>query len=99
MKLGDLVKVIKNDMSLIIKNPGPKDNRFFNQIGTIVGIYDPAPWEKNNPWYEVLFPAGYYDARASALEVIGNISLKDISSSLNKSESGKSKSNFILDSS
>ena len=70
MKVGDLVKVIKNDMSLIIKSPGPKDNKFFNQVGTIVKIYDPADWEVLNPWYGVLFPAGYYEARADALEVV-----------------------------
>lgn len=70
MKVGDLVKVIKNDMSLVIKSPGPKDNNFFNQIGTIVKIYEPADWEIENPWYGVLFPAGYYEARHDALEVI-----------------------------
>ena len=32
MKVGDLVKVVKNDMSLVVKNPGPKDNKFFNKI-------------------------------------------------------------------
>ena len=70
MKVGDLVKVIKNDMSLVIKTPGPKDSRFFDQVGTIVKFYEPAPWEVKNPWFGVLFPAGYYEARADALEVI-----------------------------
>ena len=71
MKVGDLVKVITNDMSLIIKNPGPKDNKFFNQIGTIIKVH------KNdgtifNPvdWYGVLFPAGYYDVCSYAIKVI-----------------------------
>ena len=66
--LGTLVKVIQNDMSLVIKNPGPKDNKFFNQIGTIVKIYDPE--HLGYYWYGVLFPAGYYEARTDALEVL-----------------------------
>jgi len=70
MKIGDLVKVIKNDMSLVIKTPGPKDNRFFDQVGTIVKFYEPAVWEVNNPWFGVLFPSGYYEARCDALEKI-----------------------------
>ena len=70
MKVGDLVRVVKNDMSLVIKSPGPKDNKFFNQIGTIVKVYDPAKWELFNPWYGVLFPAGFYDARSDAIEVV-----------------------------
>ena len=70
MKVGDIVKVIKNDMSLVIKNPGPKDNMFFDQIGTIVFYYEPAKWEFPRPWYGVVFPSGYYEARADALEVV-----------------------------
>ena len=70
MKVGDLVKVIQNDMSLVIRNPGPKDNKFFDQIGTIVKIYEPATWETSRPWFGVLFPAGYYEARADALKKI-----------------------------
>jgi len=72
MKQGDLVRVVKNDMSLIMKYPGPKDNKFFNQIGTIVKVYDPARWKVSNPWYDVLFPAGFYHARADAIEVISD---------------------------
>ena len=70
VRIGDLVKVVKNDMSLVIRNPGPKDNKFFDQVGTIVKIYEPAKWEVTNPWYGVLFPAGYYEARSDAIEVI-----------------------------
>tara|TARA_B100001250_G_C19619622_1_gene708767 strand:- start:451 stop:672 length:222 start_codon:yes stop_codon:yes gene_type:complete len=73
MKKGDLVKVIKNDMSLVIPSLAssqPKNNFFFGQIGIIIEIYDPAAWEVNNPWYTVLFPAGYYDARRDALELL-----------------------------
>ena len=69
MKVGDLVKVIKNDMSLVIKTPGPKDNRFFNQIGTIVNVKDARLFR----WANVLFPAGLYAAREDALEVINEI--------------------------
>ena len=69
MKVGDLVKVIKNDMSLIIKSPGPKDSMFFDQIGTIIKAYQPAVGCLN-PWFGVLFPAGYYEVRADAIEVI-----------------------------
>ncbi len=70
MKVGDLVKVVKNDMSLIIKAHGQKDNLFFNQVGTIIKVYEPAQWEVENPWFGVMFPAGYYEARQDALEVI-----------------------------
>ena len=70
MQVGDLVKVIKNDMSLVIKAPGPKDNKFFDQIGTIVKLYEPATWEVKNPWYGVLFSSGYYEARHDALCLI-----------------------------
>ena len=66
MKVGDLVKVIQNDMSLVIKKPGPKDNKFFNMLGTIL--------KKNNyrlfAWYDVLFPSGIYEAREDAIEVV-----------------------------
>ena len=71
MKVGDLVKVIKNDMSLVIKSPGPKDNKFFNQVGIVIKVHDPEKgYEADNPRYGVLFPAGYYDARRDALELI-----------------------------
>ena len=67
MKVGDLVKVIKNDMSLVIKSPGPKDNKFFDQVGTIIKIYEPV---NIGPWFKVIFSSGCYDVRADAIEVI-----------------------------
>lgn len=73
MQVGDLVKVIKNDMSLVVKRPGPKDNKFFDQIGTVIKIYEPAKWEVANPWYGVLFAHGYYEARKDALMLISQI--------------------------
>ena len=70
MKVGDLVRVVKNDMSLVIKTAGPKDGNFFNQIGTIVKVYEPKQWQVILSWYGVLFPSGYYNARRDALEVV-----------------------------
>lgn len=70
MSVGDLVRVVKNDMSLVIRSPGPKDSLFFDQFGTIVHVYEPAEWEYTRSWYGVLFPSGYYEARADALELI-----------------------------
>ena len=70
MKVGDLVRVVKEDMSLVIKVHGQKDNLFFGKVGTIIKLYDPAKWEVANPWYDVLFSAGLYQAREDALEVI-----------------------------
>ena len=70
MKVGDLVRVIQNDMSLVIKKPGPKDNKFFDQIGTIVKAVKPNYGSSFIPWFEVLFSCGYYEARKDALEKI-----------------------------
>tara|TARA_A100001015_G_scaffold296932_1_gene377830 strand:+ start:1155 stop:1373 length:219 start_codon:yes stop_codon:yes gene_type:complete len=68
MKVGDLVKVVENDMSLVIKTPGPKDNKFFDQIGTIVSSgTQPFLYQQ---WFKVLFSSGIYEARSDALEVI-----------------------------
>jgi len=68
MKTGDLVKVIKNDMSLVIKKPGPKNNKFFNQIGTII---KEAPYKyRLYRWFEVHFPSGVYETREDAVEII-----------------------------
>ena len=66
MNIGDLVKVIKNDMSLVIKNPGPKDNKFFNKIGTVLSIKNTRIFK----WVAVSFESGVYHAREDALEVI-----------------------------
>ena len=71
MKIGDLVKVIKNDMSLVIKFP-IKDNLFISQFGTIIHVYDRKKLETFYSWYGVIFPAGYYEAREDALEVISH---------------------------
>ena len=30
---GDLIKIVKNDMSIVMKNSGPKDNKCFNKVG------------------------------------------------------------------
>ena len=70
MKSGDLVKVVKNDMSLVIRNPGPKDSKFFNQVGTIIRVYERQKWDTLFSWYRVMFPAGIYEARQEALELI-----------------------------
>jgi len=70
VKPGDLVKVVKNDMSLVVKNPGPKDNKFFNQIGTIIKVYERQKWDTVFSWYRVMFPAGIYEARQDTLAII-----------------------------
>ena len=70
MKIGDLVKVVKNDMSLIIKIEGMKDNLFFDGVGTIVKEFPEMRWQMPYSWYEVLFPSGIYSAREDAIEVL-----------------------------
>ena len=67
MKPGELVRVVKNDMSLIIRKPGPKDNMFFNQIGTIIKKHVGRLYN----WYDVLLPSGLYEAREDALAIVG----------------------------
>jgi hypothetical protein len=68
MKAGDLVRVVKNDMSIVIKNPGLRDDKFYDKQGIIL--------KKINEnfriyfWYLVLFPSGIYEAREDAIEVI-----------------------------
>lgn len=66
MKVGDLVRIIKNDMSLAIKKPGPKDNKFFNMLGTILKKHNYRVFA----WYDVLFPSGIYEVREDAIEVV-----------------------------
>ena len=68
MKAGDLVKIIKNDMSLVIKKPGPKDNKFFDQTGTV--IRETAYKYRLYRWFEILFPSGIYETREDAVEVL-----------------------------
>ena len=74
MNVGDLVRIIKNDMSLVIRQPGPKDNKFFNQIGTIVeriGNNDMDPYDVHcSAWWGIQLPTGYYLVRSDAIEVI-----------------------------
>ena len=70
LKVGDLVRVVKNDMSLVIRCAAPKDNLFFNQIGTILTVYDREKWEVHKHWYIVLFNSGIYEAREDALTLV-----------------------------
>ena len=68
MKAGDLVRIIKNDMSLVIKKPGPKDSKFFDQVGTIIRE---TPYKyRLFRWFEVFFNSGIYETREDAIEVI-----------------------------
>ena len=76
MKVGDLVKVIRNDMSLVIKKPGMKDNRFFDQVGVILDVCHLEPcrchFETGMKYWVVQFPAGIYEAQTIAIEVIND---------------------------
>ena len=68
MKVGDLVKVIKNDMSLVIPVSGIKNSRFFDQVGIILSK---ARWTGEwCEWWIVQFPMGLYEASFDAIEVI-----------------------------
>ena len=68
MKAGTLVKIVKNDMSLVIKKPGPKDSKFFNQVGTIIRE---TPYKyRLFRWFEVFFPSGIYETREDAIMVL-----------------------------
>jgi len=70
LKIGDLVKVVDNDMSKIVPLKGLKNNHFFDQIGVI--IEEPDFWfpiRGYNRWI-VQFPSGIYHAAESAIEVI-----------------------------
>ena len=69
IKVGDLVRVIENDMSIVIKTPGPKDNKFFNQVGTVVAVVNGYSLLS---WFLVLFPAGRYHTREDAIESIND---------------------------
>ena len=74
MKIGDLVKVIANDKSLIIPIKGVKNDKFFDQIGVLLDRL-PHPFLDHlfpDEWWLVHFPAGIYEARYSALEVIND---------------------------
>ena len=69
MKVGDLVKVIENDMSLVIPISGMKNNRFFDQVGIILSRSEVYRGEWCE-WWLVQFPAGLYEASYNAIEVI-----------------------------
>jgi hypothetical protein len=73
MKTGDLVKVIENDMSLILPVQGPKNNRFFDQIGIVLGENREDCSRLYGHWWFVKFPAGLYEARSDAVEVINEV--------------------------
>ena len=68
MKPGDLIRGIKNDMSLIIKQEGMKDSLFFDGMGTIIKEFPETKWHLTYAWYNVLFPSGIYSAREDAIE-------------------------------
>jgi len=65
MKSGDLIRIVKNDMSLVHREQGPKDNKFFDQFGVVLSIHD-----YNRRWYTISLPAGIYFARGDSLEVV-----------------------------
>ena len=70
MKVGDLVKVLDNDMSKIIPVQGLKNNRFFNQIGMIIDRPRLSSGRKIGDRWIVQFPSGIYQACEDAIEVI-----------------------------
>jgi len=66
----DLVKVIKNDMSLIICKNASKDSLFFSGIGIVIKTYAPDGWNVPHLWFDVMFPSGIYSAREDSIELI-----------------------------
>ncbi len=70
MKIGDLVKVVDNDMSKIIPVQGLKNNRFFDQIGMIIDRPRLSSGRKIGDRWIVQFPSGIYRACEDAIEVI-----------------------------
>ncbi len=81
MKTGDLVRVIKNDMSLAFNaKTKMKDRKFFYKIGMIVDVYSEINmtlheniWRKSliqHSWYDVYFGSiGIYHVREDILVV------------------------------
>ena len=65
MKSGDLIRIIKNDMSLVHREQGPKDNKFFGQFGVVLSVHD-----YSRRWYTISLPAGIYFARRDSIEVM-----------------------------
>ena len=74
MKVGDLVLVIENDMSKVIRQYGPKDNLFFGQIGMIIDRPRTSSGRAmiNGRWI-VQFPAGLYQVQETAIKKITNM--------------------------
>lgn len=69
MKIGSLVRVVKEDRSLVIKTPGPKDFGFRGKIGIIV---DQIQNRRIFQWWEIWFPeSGIYETREDAIELVG----------------------------
>ena len=81
MKAGDLVRVIKNDMSLAFNaRTKMKDRKFFHKVGIILDAYHdinlirhmPA-WRETHieyPWYDVYFgSSGIYHIREDVMVV------------------------------
>ena len=65
MKSGDLIRIVKNDMSLVHNEYGPKDNKFFGQFGVILSSHN-----YSRRWYRINLPAGIYFARGDSIEII-----------------------------
>ena len=65
MNVGDLIRVVKNDMSLVLKEHGAKDNKFFGQFGIVLSTHN-----YSRKWYRISLPAGTYFARGDSIEVI-----------------------------
>ena len=81
MKVGDLVRIVKNDMSLAFNaKTRMKDKKFFNKIGIIIDIYQDVnetrsgfQWRKHHIqqiWFDVyLGNAGIYHIREDVMVV------------------------------
>ena len=65
MKAGDLIRIVKNDMSLVLKEHGPKDNNFFDQFGIVLSTHNYC-----RRWYTISLPAGIYFAREDSIEIV-----------------------------
>jgi 23S rRNA G2069 N7-methylase RlmK/C1962 C5-methylase RlmI len=84
MQQGDLVRVIKNDMSLAFNaKTKMKDRKFFHKLGIILDVYHdiklvrynaPSSWRENEGiqhiWYDVYFGStGIYHVREDVMVV------------------------------
>jgi|APSaa5957512493_1039668.scaffolds.fasta_scaffold135186_1 hypothetical protein len=72
MKTGDLVKIVKNDMSLSYNPAGLKDKLFFDKIGIVIDKYSALRNEawKSEEWFDIMFDTGIYHVRKDALEIL-----------------------------